>query len=287
MKSVLTDSKGRIPSKDERAFPFLRLNQREGKPRAHGITEIRGPYYTPMGTHYLRDVLETMGAYVDALKFAGGSFALMPRRVVRELIDLCHEHDVLVSTGGFIEYVLGQGAEAVHRYIDECKELGFDTVEISSGFITVPTDDLLRLVERVQATGLKVKPEVGIQFGAGGASAAAELEAEGTRDAEWAIAQARRFLDAGAYLIIIDDAGITENVAKWRTDVVARIVNDLGLEKVMFEAADPEVFSWYVKTYGPEVNLFVDHSQIVQLECLRSGIWGTKSLWGRVLTYKG
>jgi phosphosulfolactate synthase (CoM biosynthesis protein A) len=36
-----------------------------------------------------------------------------------------------------------------------------------------------------------------------------------------------------------------------------------------------------------DVNLFVDHSQIVQLECLRAGIWGTKSLWGRVLTYKG
>jgi hypothetical protein len=27
--------------------------------------------------------------------------------------------------------------------------------------------------------------------------------------------------------------------------------------------------------------------QVVQLECLRRGIWGTKSLWGRVLTYKG
>jgi hypothetical protein len=24
----------------------------------------------------------------------------------------------------------------------------------------------------------------------------------------------------------------------------------------------------------------------VQLECLRAGIWGTKSLWGRVVTYK-
>jgi hypothetical protein len=23
----------------------------------------------------------------------------------------------------------------------------------------------------------------------------------------------------------------------------------------------------------------------VQLECLRSGIWGTASLWGRVMTY--
>jgi phosphosulfolactate synthase (CoM biosynthesis protein A) len=46
------------------------------------------------------------------------------------------------------------------------------------------------------------------------------------------------------------------------------------------------VFTWYVKTYGPEVNLFVDHSQVVQLECLRAGIWGTKDVWGRVLTYK-
>src|SRR6187402_655203 len=102
---------------DERAFAFLRINERETKPRSRGVTEIRGPYYTPMGKRYLEDVLETMGGYVDALKFAGGSFALMPRRAVRELIDLCHGHEVLVSTGGFIEYVLGQGSEAVRRYI--------------------------------------------------------------------------------------------------------------------------------------------------------------------------
>jgi phosphosulfolactate synthase (CoM biosynthesis protein A) len=271
----------------DRAFAFLRINERADKPRVCGVTEIRGPYYTPMGKHYLQDLLETMGAYVDALKFAGGSFALMPRQAVRALIDLCHAHQVLVSTGGFIEFVLGQGADAVHRYLGECKELGFDIIEVSSGFVTVPPDDLLRVVEKVQQAGLKAKPEVGIQFGAGGASATAELEAEGTRDPEWAIAQARRFLEAGAYQIMIESEGITENVRAWRTDVVARIVNALGIEKVMFEAADPEVFAWYIKNYGPEVNLFVDHSQIVQLECLRSGIWGTKSLWGRVLTYKG
>jgi phosphosulfolactate synthase (CoM biosynthesis protein A) len=63
----------------ERAFPFIRMNEREGKPRTRGITEIRGPYYTPMGKRYLEDVLETMGDYVDSLKFAGGSFTLMPR----------------------------------------------------------------------------------------------------------------------------------------------------------------------------------------------------------------
>lgn len=85
---------------------------------------------------------------------------------------------------------------------------------------------------------------------------------------------------------MIESEGITENVKSWRTDVPAKIIGALGLEKVMFEAADPEVFTWYVKNYGSEVNLFVDHSQIVQLECVRSGIWGTADVWGRVLTYK-
>ena len=268
-----------------RAFEFLKVNERPAKPRSRGVTEIRGPYYTPMGKRYLEDILETMGAYVDVLKFAGGSFSLMPREAVKELIDLCHDYDVLVDTGGFMEHVLIQGPEMVDRYIRECKELGFDIIEISSGFITIPTDDWLRLIEKVQKAKVKAKPEVGIQFGAGGASAAEELEAEGTRDPEWAILQAKRFVDAGAYMIMIESEGITENVKAWRTDVPAKMVNALGLEKVMFEAAEPEVFAWYIKNYGPEVNLFVDHSQIVQLECLRAGIWGTKSVWGRVVTY--
>ncbi len=271
---------------DERAFSFLRFNQREPKPRKHGITEIRGPYYTPMGKRYLSDVLETMGAYADVLKFAGGSFSLMPRGAVKELLDLCHQYNVLVSTGGFIERVLTYGPEAVDHYIAECKELGFDIIEISSGFITISTDDWLRLVEKVQKAGLKAKPEVGIQFGAGGATAAEELESEGTRDPERAIAQAKRFIDAGAYMIMIESEGITESVKTWRTDVASKFANALGLEKIMFEAADPEVFAWYIKNYGADVNLFVDHSQIVQLECLRSGLWGTKSLWGRVVSFK-
>jgi phosphosulfolactate synthase (CoM biosynthesis protein A) len=270
-----------------KAFDFLRMNEREGKPRSRGITEIRGPYYTPMGKRYLSDVLETMGEYVDSLKFAGGSFTLMPNETLKGIIQTAHEHDVMVSTGGFIEYVLTQGPDAVDKYIRACREVGFDIIEISGGFISIPTDDWLRLVERVKKAGLKAKPEVGIQFGAGGDTAVGELQAEGTRDPEWMISQARRFIDAGAYMIMIESEGITENADPWRTDVPAEVINSLGLEKVMFEAADPEVFAWYVKNYGAEVNLFVDHSQIVQLETLRRGIWGTKSLWGRVLTYKG
>lgn len=270
-----------------RAFSFIRMNERQSKPRTRGITEIRGPYYTVMGKHYLEDVLETMGEYVDILKFAAGSFSLMKKEVLKEMIDTAHRYNVMVSTGGWMEYVLTQGPEAVDRYVKECKDVGFDIVELSSGFITIPVEDWVQLVELVKKAGLKPKPEVGIQFGSGGATSVAELEAEGTRDPAWAISEAKGFLDAGAYMIMIESEGITENVKTWRTDVPPKIIDALGLDKVMFEAADPEAFGWYVKNYGPEVNLFVDHSQIVHLETLRRGIWGTKDLWGRVLTYKG
>ena len=196
----------------DRAFSFLKTNQRQAKPRSRGLTEIRGPYYTPMGKRYLQDVLETMSEHIDSLKFAGGSFTLMPRPALVELLDLCHQHDVLVSTGGFLEFVLTQGADAVDHYVRECRDVGFDIIEISCGFITIPTDDWLRLIEKVQKAGMKAKPEVGIQFGAGGATKAEELEAEGTRDPQWCIKLAQRFLDAGAYLIMIESEGITESV---------------------------------------------------------------------------
>ncbi|HVD96507.1 MAG TPA: phosphosulfolactate synthase [Candidatus Limnocylindria bacterium] len=270
----------------ERSFPFLNVNEREAKPRKRGLTEIRGPYYSVVGRHYLEDLLEMMGGYVDSLKFAGGSFTLMPERAVQGIIEVCHKHDVLVSTGGFIERVLVQGGGAVRQYVAECKKLGFDIIEISAGFVSISSDDWLRVIELVRKSGLKAKPEVGIQFGAGGATAAAELQAEGTRDPNWPIAQAKRFLEAGAEIIMIESEGITENVDPWRTDVPAKFIDEIGTEKLMFEAADPDVFAWYIKNYGADVNLFIDHSQIVQLECLRAGIWGTKSLWGRVVTYK-
>ena len=270
----------------ERSFPFLNVNEREAKPRKRGLTEIRGPYYSVVGRHYLEDLLEMMGGYVDSLKFAGGSFTLMPERAVQGIIEVCHKHDVLVSTGGFIERVFVQGGGAVRQYVAECKKLGFDIIEISAGFVSISSDDWLRVIELVRKSGLKAKPEVGIQFGAGGATAAAELQAEGTRDPNWPIAQAKRFLEAGAEIIMIESEGITENVDPWRTDVPAKFIDEIGTEKLMFEAADPDVFAWYIKNYGADVNLFIDHSQIVQLECLRAGIWGTKSLWGRVVTYK-
>ncbi len=39
---------------------------------------------------------------------------------------------------------------------------------------------------------MEAKPEIGIQFGAGGASGSAALSASGTADPDWAVARAAR-----------------------------------------------------------------------------------------------
>ncbi len=45
---------------ERRAFDWLPVNDRLAKPRSCGLTEIRGPYYTPMGPNYLQDVLDDL-----------------------------------------------------------------------------------------------------------------------------------------------------------------------------------------------------------------------------------
>jgi len=85
---------------------------------------------------------------------------------------------------------------------------------------------------------------------------------------------------------MIESEGITENVKSWRTDVIQAILKELPMERVMFEAADPKVFNWYTREFGVDVDLFVDHSQAVQLACLRQGIWGGADTFGKITTFR-
>ena len=264
------------------SFEFIPRAWRPDKPRSFGLTEIRGPYYATYGVRHLADVLDVAGQWVDGVKWAGGSFALLPPEEVRKFNDLVHAHDAYVSSGGWIETILRHGPDAIAHYLKEAKEVGFDVIEVSTGFLSVPTSGLLRLVEQVVKAGLKAKPELGIQFGSGGDSTIAELAAESKKDVGDLIDRGGKALNAGASIIMIESEGITENVTEWNTSAAAAIINGLGIDHVMFEAADPPVFEWYIKNYGNEVNLFVDHSQILQLEGLRQNIWGNKSTWGRI-----
>jgi phosphosulfolactate synthase (CoM biosynthesis protein A) len=252
-----------------------------------GVTEIRGPYYSSFGPAYLDDLLSVLAPFVDWVKLPGPAVLLLDDEAIGRFVEVCRKHDVKVSAGGAVEWAVTRGPAAVETYFDAIAAQGYDVVEVSAGMLALPERDYLRLVERAKRTGLHVKAEVGIQFGAGGTSSAAELERAGTGSVPAALAKARRALESGADMIVLESEGVTESVTAWRTDVPAAFADAIGLEKLMFEAAEPAVFEWYVKNMGPEVNLFVDHTQVLHLESLRSGVWGPNDLWGRVVTYKG
>ena len=84
-------------------FAFLPSNTLPAKPRSRGLTEIRGPYYAPVTATYLDELLSDWGEYVDGVKFAGGSFTLMPPERLSKLIEVAHKH------GKSLSQVLGRG----------------------------------------------------------------------------------------------------------------------------------------------------------------------------------
>jgi phosphosulfolactate synthase (CoM biosynthesis protein A) len=129
----------------KKSFEFIKISELPQKPRNYGIIEIRGPYYTTVTTTYLQDLLDMWDEYIDGFKFAGGSQRLLSADSLKEIIDICHKHDVYVSTGGFVERVIIQGSEAVDRYLEECKLFGFDIVEVSSGLAPIPLKDKVEL----------------------------------------------------------------------------------------------------------------------------------------------
>ncbi len=268
-----------VTTQPDLAFSFLQTDHRPSKPRTRGVTEIRGPYYTVMGSGYLSDLLDAMGDHVDSLRFSGGSLMRLPEDSLRSIVRTAHRHAVLVCAGGVVEPVLAGGADAFERYVDACARRGVDIVEISAGFAPIRPDDLLRLFERAHKAGMRAR--LAFRCQADGVVAPEELEPAGIRRV---IEIARRALDAGASMTMIESEANTEGIGGRRSDVVTEIVSAFGSDKVMFEAADAEVFGWCVKTYGPDVNLVVDHSQIVHLACLRARTWGIETLRGRART---
>lgn len=65
---------------------------------------------------------------------------------------------------------------------------------------------------------------------------------------------------------MVESEGITEDLPpqKWRLDAIKPLVDEFGYDKHMFGASDPPVFKWHLKNISIDVNLFIDHSQIVE-----------------------
>lgn len=259
---------------------FSENEDRPEKPRRYGVTEMRGPNYTLLGRDAIQDILESMGQFVDGLKFTGGSHSLMPKAFIKEITDLAHRHDVYVSTGDWAEHLLHNGPAAFKQYVEECKLLGFDTIELNVSSLKIPEEALLRFMHIIKSGGLKAKPVFSLKVDAsdipsaghrafGAYIAPVTQKSEFVEDVDLLIRRAERCLEAGADIIMIDADDVCKYADSLRTDIVAKIIGRLGLEKTMFEASNVNTSEWFVKCYGPRVNLFVDHSQVMNLECLR------------------
>lgn len=254
---------------------------RAEKPRRFGVTEMRSPHYTLSSSHnVLEDIFESMGQFVDGLKFSGGSHSLMPKSFIEEVVKRAHQHDVYVSTGDWAEHLIRNGPSAFKEYVEDCKQVGFDTIELNVGSLEIPEETLLRYVRLVTSAGLKAKPKFAVTFNKsdipsdrdrafGAYVAPAPRSTEYVEDVDLLIRRAERCLEAGADMIMIDSDDVCKHADSLRADIIAKVIGRLGLEKTMFEATNPRTSEWFIRRYGPKVNLFVDHCQVMDLECLR------------------
>uniref|UniRef100_A0A5B7BH65 Phosphosulfolactate synthase n=1 Tax=Davidia involucrata TaxID=16924 RepID=A0A5B7BH65_DAVIN len=259
---------------------FFEDEDRPEKPRRYGVTEMRGPHYTLLSQNLLQDIFESMGQFVDGLKFTGGSHSLMPKDYIKEVTSMAHKHNVYVSTGDWAEHLLRKGPSAFKEYVEECKQLGFDTIELNVGSLGVPEETLLRFVRLIKSGGLKAKPQFAVKFNKsdipvngdrafGAYVVPAPQTSEIVEDVDLLVRRAERCLEAGADMIMIDADDVCKYADDVRADIIAKVIGRLGLEKTMFEASNSKTSEWFIKQYGPRVNLFVDHSQVMDLECLR------------------
>lgn len=74
-------------------------------------------------------------------------------------------------------------------------------------------------------------------------------------DVDLLIKRAERCLEAGADMIMIDADDVCKYADTVRSDIIAKVIGRLGLEKTMFEASNPKTSEWFINQYGPKVIL--------------------------------
>lgn len=191
-----------------------------------------------------RDLLEQNGSYVDVWKFGWGTAYLDPRLTAK--LDLLARHQVLASPGGtLLEIAWAQGRAP--EFLDWACGLGFPCVEVSAG--TVAMDDAAKRDLIAAAAGrFIVLAEVGSK------DAAVRLTPE-----QWALAAAGD-LRAGATWILAEGrasgtAGIYSCSGAVREDAVEALAAAVGPECMVFEAPREDQQAWFVRRFGPDVNL--------------------------------
>ena len=227
------------------------------EPRSGGLTHVLDK---GLGPRAWEDVLETSGPYIDVVKLGWGTAYVTPN-LARKL-EVLRDKRVVIG-GTFFEAVWARGK--VDEYKRWLSELGLTHVEISDGAVDMPREEKLELIADL-ARDFTVLSEVGSK------DSAVEFSSD-----EWTT-WLREELDAGAWKVITEaretgSSGIFTKGGEMRTELIADIGDAVELDDVIFEAPTKAAQVWFVKQFGPEVNLGnIPTDEVIPLETLRRGL---------------
>lgn len=238
---------------------FLALPPRAVKPRTVGLTSVldRG---VPVGV--LEALVAAAAPSVDVWKFGWGTAYL--DRGLGAKVDRLRAAAVAACLGGtLLEIAWRQGAAAA--CLDWAADVGLPCVEVSDGAVGMGPGEKRRLIAAASGR-FRVLAEVG-----------SKDPAVPITPAQWAAAAAAD-LDAGADLVIAEGresgtVGVYTADGAVREPVVDALVAAVGVERLLFEAPRKQQQAWFVRRFGPDVNLGnVALDDVVGLEALRLGL---------------
>lgn len=238
---------------------FLELPSRASKPRTAGITHVidKG---MPVGE--MRSLLASAGELIDIWKMGWGSAYIEPD--LGGKVSVLKDAGVEACVGGtLLEVAWSQGkADAC---LDWAAEVGFGYVEVSNGAAGMPLPEKRRLIGK--ATGrFEVVAEVGSKRQASLVSAgrwAEEMAGDLRAGASWIVAEGR---DSGT-------VGLYTPEGRVREDLVETVHAAVGPEALVFEAPHKDQQTWFIRRFGPNVNLGnIAPGEAMGLEALRLGL---------------
>ena len=240
---------------------FLDVPSRPAKPRQTGLTHVMDK---GLNTRDIEGMFDTGGAFVDIVKLGWGTSYVTNN--LEKKIALYRSFDTPVVCGGTLfEAVYAKGK------LDEFKawltEHRFAHVEISDGTIDIPRDEKLELI-RDFARDFVVLSEVG--------SKDSDVVYAPYQWVEWI----KEELEAGSWKVITEGreggtAGIFRPTGEMRTGLVDEIAHEVDVADLIFEAPTKSSQAWFVKHFGPNVNLGnIPAEEVIPLETLRLGLRG-------------
>ncbi|MDN5859732.1 MAG: phosphosulfolactate synthase [Pseudonocardia sp.] len=238
---------------------FLDLAARSAKPRAAGLTHVLDPGIGPAA---VADVIEGAGAFVDIWKVGWGT-AYVDAALPGKITALAAAGIELCLGGTLLEIAWAQGRAT--DCLAWARDRGFTRIEVSRGTVPMTQAEKCALIARA-ARDFSVLAEVGSK---------APGEPHAAR--RWP-AECRADLDAGAALVVTEGrqsgtVGTFDERGRVRPDVVEAVAAAVGVERVVFEAPRTSQQAWFVRRFGPEVNLGnVAPGEVLSVETLRLGL---------------